>query len=183
MVSPEREDQWVRRLFEKAVLGFAQVEFEHLGWKVSGGGQLNWQISSATDVLAAILPKMVTDILLIPPSGGRHLIVDTKFTSIYTANRYGSDRLKSQYIYQIYAYVRSREGASEYVADGMLLHPAVDQAVFEQAVIQGHILSFATINLSASSHEIREELRRVLASSGTMKPAHRPALAGLGDHL
>jgi hypothetical protein len=65
----------------------------------------------------------------------------------------------------------------------MLLHPAVDQAVFEQAVIQGHILSFATINLSASSHEIREELRRVLASSGTMKPAHRPALAGLGDHL
>ena len=183
MVSPEREDQWVRRLFEKAVLGFAQVEFEPLGWKVSGGGQLNWQISSATDGLAAILPKMVTDILLIPPSGGRQLIVDTKFTSIYAANRYGSDRLKSQYIYQIYAYVRSREGASEYVADGMLLHPAVDQAVFEHAVIQGHILSFATINLSASSQEIREELRRVLASSGTMKPAHRPVLEGLGDHL
>jgi len=176
MVSPEREEQWVRRLFEKAVLGFAQVEFEPLGWKVSGGGQLNWQISSATDGLAAILPKMVTDILLIPPSGGRQLIVDTKFTSIYAANRYGSDRLKSQYIYQIYTYVRSREGASEYVADGMLLHPAVDEFVFEHAVIQGHTLSFATINLSASSSKIREELRCVLARSGTAQSEHRPAL-------
>ena len=179
MVSPEREDQWVRRLFEKAVLGFAKVEFEPLGWKVSGGGQLNWQVSSATDGFAAKLPKMVTDILLTPPFGGRQLIVDTKFTSIYAANRYGNDRFKSQYIYQIYAYVRSREGASGYVADGMLLHPAVEESVFEHAVIQGHTLGFATVNLSASSSEIREELRRVLSSNHSrfITPSARPDTA------
>jgi hypothetical protein len=28
LVAPDREETWVRRLFEKAVLGFAQVELE-----------------------------------------------------------------------------------------------------------------------------------------------------------
>ena len=47
LVAPEREETWVRRLFEKAVLGFAEVELEPLGWSVHGGVPLHWQVSSA----------------------------------------------------------------------------------------------------------------------------------------
>ena len=53
----------------KAVLGFAEVELEPLGWCVRGGIPLHWQVSSASEGIPAILPRMVTDILLDPPNG------------------------------------------------------------------------------------------------------------------
>jgi 5-methylcytosine-specific restriction enzyme subunit McrC len=56
LVEPEREEVWVRRLFEKAVLGFARVELEPLRWAVRGGIPLNWQVSSGSEGLATILP-------------------------------------------------------------------------------------------------------------------------------
>ena len=65
LVAPDREEVWVRRLFEKAVLGFARVELEPLGWSVFGGMHLNWQVSSGSEGLAAILPGMQTDIVLV----------------------------------------------------------------------------------------------------------------------
>src|ERR1039457_2171328 len=74
LVAPDREEVWVRRLFEKAVLGFARVELEPLGWSVRGGVPLDWQVSSASEGLAAILPRMVTDIVLDPPNGGRRVV-------------------------------------------------------------------------------------------------------------
>ena len=62
--------------------------------------------------IPAILPRMVTDILLDPPNGGRRLIVDTKFSSILESRRFGGASLKSDYLYQMYAYLRSQEGQS-----------------------------------------------------------------------
>jgi hypothetical protein len=82
LVTPDREEAWARRLFEKAVLGFARVELEPLGWSVRGGTPLEWQISSASEGLPKILPRMVTDIVLDPPNAGQRLVIDTKFTSL-----------------------------------------------------------------------------------------------------
>jgi 5-methylcytosine-specific restriction enzyme subunit McrC len=82
LVAPEREERWVRRLFEKAVLGFAHAELVPLGWTVRGSVPLYWQVTRKSDGLAAILPRMVTDIVLDPPLGGRRVVVDTKFASI-----------------------------------------------------------------------------------------------------
>ena len=68
LVAPDREEAWVRRLFEKAVLGFARVELEPLGWSVRGSIPLEWQYSSVSAGLATILPRMVTDIVLDAPT-------------------------------------------------------------------------------------------------------------------
>ena len=109
-VAPDRDEVWVRLLFEKAVLGFARVELEPLGWSVRGGTPLEWQVSYGSEGLAAILPHMVTDIMLDPPHPGSRVVVDTKFTSILASNRFSEARLKSGYLYQMYAYLRSQEG-------------------------------------------------------------------------
>jgi len=66
LARPDREEVWIRRLFEKAVLGFARVELEPLGWSVRGSIPLQWPVSSASVGLSAILPRMVTDIVLDP---------------------------------------------------------------------------------------------------------------------
>ncbi|MEO8101986.1 MAG: 5-methylcytosine-specific restriction endonuclease system specificity protein McrC [Betaproteobacteria bacterium] len=160
-VAPDREEVWVRRLFEKAVLGFAHVELEPLGWSVRGSIPLDWQASFGSDGLAAILPRMVTDIVLEPPGAGRRIVVDTKFTSILTTNRFFDARLKSGYLYQMYAYLRSQEGRDLRWdgAAGLFLHPAVNASLRERVVIQNHSISFATVDLGGEAAAVRNELR------------------------
>ena len=127
LVAPDREEAWVRRLFEKAVLGFARVELEPLGWSVRGSIPLEWQFSSVSAGLATILPRMVTDIVLDAPNADRRLVIDTKFTSVLGNGRFGDASLKSGYLYQMYAYLRSQEGRGLRwdTAAGLFLHPAI----------------------------------------------------------
>jgi 5-methylcytosine-specific restriction enzyme subunit McrC len=164
LVSPEREEHWVRRLFEKAVLGFAQAELVPLGWAVHESVQLRWQVTSRSDGLDAILPRMVTDIVLDPPNRERRVVVDTKFASILGSRRFGGDSLKSGYLYQMYAYVRSQEGfgVEWNKTAGLFLHPAIGETVNEHAEIQGHLITFATVNLTGTTEDIRSELRDIL---------------------
>jgi len=164
LVAPDREEVWVRRLFEKAVLGFARVELEPLGWSVRGGIPLNWQVSSASEGLAAILPGMVIDIVLDPPDGGRRVVIDTKFSSILAMGRFDNSSLKSAYLYQMYAYLRSQEGHDPIwdAAAGLFLHPAIDGSLHEHVVIQNHPITFATVDLSGRAAAVRNELRGIL---------------------
>ncbi len=164
LYAPDREEKWVRRLFEKAVLGFARFELESQGWTIRGGLHLEWQVSASSEGLASILPGMVTDIVLDPPCAGRRLVIDTKFTSMVTEGRFGNSSLKSGYLYQMYAYLRSQEGrdAKWGGASGLFLHPAIDSSLHETVVIQNHPITFATVDLSKSVSAIRNELRSLL---------------------
>jgi 5-methylcytosine-specific restriction enzyme subunit McrC len=159
--NPDREEAWVRRLFEKAILGFARVELVPLGWLVRGGTPLAWQVSAASQGISEILPRMVTDIILDPPNFGRRVVIDTKFTSILTNGRFRDASLKSGHIYQMYAYLRSQEGDESLwdQAAGMLLYPAVDPSILEKVVIQNHPIVFATVDLSSTAAQVRNELR------------------------
>lgn len=81
-----------------------------------------------------------------------------------TSGWYRKDTLRSGYIYQIYAYLRSQAGRGDALADsanGLLLHPAIGLTVDETVVIQGHPIRFATVDLAASQAEIRSQLLRM----------------------
>jgi 5-methylcytosine-specific restriction enzyme subunit McrC len=60
------------------------------------------------------------------PSGQR-IVIDTKFTSIVTSGWYREETLRSGYVYQIYAYLRSQVGRGDSFADcaSGLLHPSI----------------------------------------------------------
>lgn len=158
---PDREITWVRRLFEKAVGGFYGVVLQSQGWSVRCGGALNWQIEQKTLGIDSILPSMRTDVVLDHAPSGRRIVIDTKFTSIVTSGWYREETLRSGYVYQIYAYLRSQVGRGDRLADGasgLLLHPSVGSAVDETVIIQGHSIRFATVDLTASPGEIRSQL-------------------------
>ena len=112
------------------------------------------------------MPQMQTDIVLDGPPADEHghghrIVIDTKFTSILKTGRSGSQGLKSGYIYQMYAYLRSQESDSDpgsLDSSGLLLHPSVGEDVDESAVIQGHRIRFATVDLAADSTAIRAQL-------------------------
>lgn len=161
---PNREEWWVRKLFEQAVGGFYDVVLSPQGWRVQRGRTLNWQIDEKTAGIDAILPTMKTDIVLDHAVSGRRIVIDTKFTSIVTSGWHREETLRSGYLYQIYAYLRSQIGRRDALADnasGLLLHPAVSQAVDETVIIQGQDIRFATVDLAASSVEIRAQLLRL----------------------
>lgn len=158
---PDRDVIWVRRLFEKAVGGFYQVVLQPRGWQVRCGGTLGWQIEHKTSGIDKILPTMRTDVVLDHAPSGTRIVIDTKFTSIVTSGWYREETLRSGYVYQIYAYLRSQVGRGDPLADcasGLLLHPSVGQAVDETVVIQGHGIRFGTVDLTASAGEIRAQL-------------------------
>jgi 5-methylcytosine-specific restriction enzyme subunit McrC len=162
---PERDAVWVRRLFEKAVGGFYEVVLRPQGWQVRCGGALNWSIDQKTSGIDKILPSMRTDVVVDHAPSGRRLVIDTKFTSIVTAGWYRDETLRSGYVYQIYAYLRSQVGRGDPLADsasGLLLHPAIDSEVDESVVIQGHAIRFATVDLAGTAASMRAALLRVL---------------------
>ncbi|PMS18185.1 5-methylcytosine-specific restriction endonuclease system specificity protein McrC [Trinickia dabaoshanensis] len=167
MLAPERGDAWVRRLFEKAILGFARVELEPIGSSVRGGMYMDWQVSAETGGIADILPGMITDIIIDDPALGRRLVIDTKFTSVLGVSRFGGASLKSPYLYQMYAYLRSQEGRDPLwdQASGLFLHPAVDVRVRESVTIQRHAIAFATVDLAQGVQAIRRELRVILSGA------------------
>ena len=105
---PDREERWVRRLFERAVGGFHDVVLSPAGWRVATGRTLYWQIEWSTPGIDRILPNMRTDVVLDHPPSGRRIVVDRKFNSMLASGWHRDQALRSGYLYQIYAYLRSQ---------------------------------------------------------------------------
>ena len=157
LAMPSKEKAW--DLFEKAIAGFYSATLSPRSWRVGHGDWIRWPVEQSTAGLLDILPSMQTDITLERPS--ERIIIDTKFTSVITPGQYGSRRLRSGHIYQLYAYLRSQERPDDPLSGnsaGILLYPAIDCQVDEAAVIQGHPIRFATVDLAADSIAIRRRL-------------------------
>lgn len=176
--APERDEAWARGLFEAAVGGFYSTVLVPRGWSVDPGKRIRWPIETQTSGIDAIMPGMQTDIVLeSPPAddhGHRHrTVVDTKFTSILKPGHHRPLTLNSGYIYQMYAYLRSQESDSDprsLNSTGLLLHPSVGDNVDESAVIQGHRMHFATVDLAADSTAIRARLIALAHEAAASRP-------------
>ncbi|OQB35915.1 MAG: 5-methylcytosine-specific restriction enzyme subunit McrC [Candidatus Hydrogenedentes bacterium ADurb.Bin179] len=165
LLSPDRDIQWLRRLYEKAVAGFYEVVLSGEGWKVDPGQVIKWPITAMTPGISDILPTMRTDIILEHKKEQKRILIDTKFNAILTRGYFREQTLRSGYLYQIYAYLRSQERDDDpqsRTASGLLLHPAVGEQVDESVMIQGHEIRFATVDLAASARVIRTGLLNVV---------------------
>ena len=158
------------KLYEDAVAGFYDVALSHLGWKVKQGSPIEWPVLDPTPGLPAIMPQMITDIVLErrernKSAIGQRIVIDTKFTSILKSGQFGKPTLKSENMYQLYTYLRSQvrhgDPMSRHSA-GVLLYPSLGADLKESANIQGHRISFATVDLAANSNTIRSQLLRIL---------------------
>ncbi len=158
---PDREITWVRKLFEKGVAGFYDVVLSKEGWQVFPGKTFSWPIERRSPGIDKILPSMRTDIVLDHMGTRRRLVIDTKFNSVVTKGWHREETLRSGYVYQMYAYLRSQEGNGDLLADtasGLLLHPSVGSTLNESVLIQNHEIRFATVDLGATASEIRSQL-------------------------
>jgi len=125
-------------------------------------------VDASTTGMSEILPGMRTDIVLTFRARERRIVIDTKFSTIVKPGWHRDELLQSSYLYQIYAYLRSQEGdAIADRAEGLLLHPAIDGQLVDEAVrMQGHIIRFSTVDLSATAAAIRERWLHVVEKPG-----------------
>jgi 5-methylcytosine-specific restriction enzyme subunit McrC len=161
----EKKIEWLRTLFEKAIRGFYSYHLEPLGWQV-GSRKMKWDISSPSENFEKLLPGMQSDIELKNPQRDKKIIIDTKFNPITVSGSWENESIRSGYIYQMYAYMRSQEETETELKEptsGILLHPATGTNVFEEAHIQGHRLIFATVDLMQSQSKIKENLLNLIA--------------------
>jgi 5-methylcytosine-specific restriction enzyme subunit McrC len=162
---PEGTDPLIRRLFERAIGNALRLELQPMGWSMTRGKRLSWPVETASPGIAAILPGMQTDIELTHADTGRRIVIDTKFTAIFTASTYREQILKSGYLYQLYTYLRSQErldDTTSLTTEGMLLHPQTGGAVDEVMTIQGHEMRFKTIDLTGDPGEFEVSLSKLV---------------------
>ena len=167
LIDPQRCVHWLRRLYEKAVGGFYRLHLDESQWLVSTGKTLSWPIAEATSGITQVFPSMRTDIVIDRRHQPQRLVIDTKFTNVYGRGWYRELSLKTGYVYQLYAYLRSQEGRGDPWADradGLLLHPAINGHVDESVVIQGHRMRFATVDLAGNHGEIKQRLLQLIVS-------------------
>lgn len=173
---PEKEERWVRRLFEKAMKGFFALELNPDSYRVTSGGRIKWPLVAATQGLDAILPTMQTDIVIDGGSPPCRLVIDTKFNEMTKPGWHREQTLRSGYLYQIYSYLRTQEETPptswNKESAGLLLHPSIGVSVREQCLLQGHLISFATVDLAQPAHGIADELREIhfFANGGDGQP-------------
>lgn len=167
LAQADRDVHWLRKLFERAVYGFYKVRLSPERWTVSSGRILHWPLQASTPGLAAILPRMETDIELFDKHTGRKIVIDTKFTSLLKPAQFRDPALRSGYLYQIYAYLRSQVDVSPptRLAEGVLLHPTTEHPIDEAALIQGHVLRFTTVDLAGSPSALQAGLFAIVDDS------------------
>ena len=159
----ETTEHLIRRLFERAIGNALRIALKPEGWSIAQGRRLAWPVSGTTPGLSAILPGMQTDIELTHPETERHVVIDTKFIRILTRSNHRDEILRSGYLYQMYAYLRTQEHMEQppsLTSEGILLHPQVGGSVDETLVIQGHPISFRTIDLTAPTTEFASQLHK-----------------------
>lgn len=126
---------------------------------------VDWDID---DEYTGKLPMMQTDIVL--EYGNRVLIIDAKYYSHSTMSRYGSGKIVSGNIYQIFTYVKNMEGTLGKSAgasgklppevSGMLLYAKTDDPISpdDSHVICGNRIGVVSLDLNRDFKDIRSQL-------------------------
>ena len=93
---------------------------------------------------------------------GRKIIIDCKYTPEATKPHYGSEKLRSEHLYQLHAYL-SNLPDQESRCEGMLLYPEFDRPLAAVFTNNGRTMSIRTINLHQPWAAIHDDLLKLVA--------------------
>jgi 5-methylcytosine-specific restriction enzyme subunit McrC len=146
-------------LFEDFVRNFYKLETT--GYKVHKE-EIKWNLDALDEISLDHLPRMETDISI---EGHRQkIVIDTKFYKETLASNRGSEKIRSQHIYQIFAYLKNleKQGGNNVNCTGVLLYPTVQKELRLSYKIDGHKVMIHTINLNQDWQAIDKDLKELL---------------------
>jgi 5-methylcytosine-specific restriction enzyme subunit McrC len=157
-----RDERQMAKLFEEFVRNFFRLEQSH--FRVYREDIL-WDVSDGDEASKNFLPKMQTDISL--ESGDKKIIIDTKYYREALGEHYDKEKIKSQNLSQMFSYLMNLDRTKNINKDcaGILLYPTVTRELDLNVTIQGHQISFKTINLNQEWQGIEKDLLAVVSLS------------------
>jgi 5-methylcytosine-specific restriction enzyme subunit McrC len=147
-----RDERQMRILFEEFVRNFFRIEQNHFQVYRE---DIRWDITAGDE---KFLPKMQTDISL--ESKNRKIIIDTKYYHEALNEYYDKEKIRSENMYQIFAYLKNLESTKEInrYCEGILLYPTVTKDLDINMTIPGHSISFKTIDLNQDWRGVHKDL-------------------------
>lgn len=150
-----RDEKDLANLFERFVLRFYQCHLE--SYKVTRN-RLSWEAIAEVQGDLQYLPEMKPDISLY--SDERNIVIDTKF---HRESLNQNEKVKSENLYQIVAYLNSREYHGDRRWEGMLLYPTTNGNLDLSYVIHGRTVRVCTIDLNRDWELIHKGLLSLVA--------------------
>jgi 5-methylcytosine-specific restriction enzyme subunit McrC len=150
-----REKQ-MAKLYEKFVLNFYKKHLDN-NYRVHSP-KINWKIDeSVTDEDLALLPTMLTDIVVEDKKNNTQLIIDTKYYSQTLISSKWSElkKVRTAHLYQIYAYIH--HSTYDGYITGMLLYPTVEKEI-NTIFPMSKTISIKTLNLDTEWKNIERRL-------------------------
>lgn len=146
-----RDDRQMARLFEEFIRNFYKIEIpeakvfrEDLHWKMAGE-------------MHQFLPKMQTDISI--KINDRKLIIDAKYYNETLQKYYDSEKIHSQHLYQLFAYLKNQE---DKLAEGVLIYPTIQKSLSLAYTHEGHTIRIKTLNLNQDWRGVKADLLGII---------------------
>ncbi len=161
-----KQDQPMQRLFEKFIYNFYRYHHVQTPFETVKREYLRWDVTdSLNETSVRFLPRMQTDTSLISHQQKRRLIIETKFTPHTFQVHYQKESIRSEHLYQLFAYLQSEQYSNAYLdwkTEGILLYPRVKEVPTVVNWIKGKKLRVCTINLNQDWEGIEGDLLDML---------------------
>jgi 5-methylcytosine-specific restriction enzyme subunit McrC len=117
-----------------------------------------WDVSISDEMSLSMLPVMRPDIVLSSPA--KTIIIDAKYYEQTLSVYHQTEKVQSENLYQIFAYVKNASAGREYDKniEGMLLYPRVGEDLNLQYLLGGNKVSIKTIDLNQNWRNIHNDL-------------------------
>jgi 5-methylcytosine-specific restriction enzyme subunit McrC len=146
-----RDERQMARFFEEFIRNFYRIEVPEA--KVFRE-DLHWKMAGETH---QFLPKMQTDISI--KINDRKLIIDAKYYKETLQKYYDSEKIHSQNLYQLFAYLKNQENE---LAEGILIYPTVQKSLSLAYTHEGHTIRIETLNLNQDWRGVKADLLRII---------------------
>lgn len=156
------DEQRMCHLYEKFILAYYRKNFSTQ--LRASASQIAWELEDEQD---AFLPVMQSDITL--SQGNRVLILDAKYYTSTTQQRYDARTLHSGNLYQIFTYVKNKDssfGEEEHQVAGMLLYAKTDETFQLPSTtyrMSGNKIAVRTLDLNCDFAQIERQLDAIVA--------------------
>lgn len=153
------DEQAMSRLYEKFIYEYYSQTFPDLHVNAS---EIKWVLD---DGIGTMLPSMQTDVTI--THGNNILIIDAKYYQKITQASYDIHKIRSNNLYQIFAYVKNKSADYKYASyqiAGMLLYAKTDAAIQpdNSYLMSGNKISVRTLDLNTEFDAIKAQLNGIV---------------------
>ena len=153
------DSQTMGRIFQDFIRNFYKLEQRTFLVKADSFG---WPALAQAGYGHYLMPSMNTDVSL--HKDNRCILIECKWTGETFQYRHGSKSLRSEHLYQLYAYLRNhpRSSTKPTLVEGLLLYPQVDEPVDVAVRLDGHNVNIRTLDLQCDWPRIKDQLMSII---------------------